>query len=118
MTDITILASTLDAGAKALAEVRMPNYTWDDLDSEMQAYLRADAYTCFNAMIEAWEGAKTIRDDGRRQTYAIPAIILPLPQEASDGKTLVDTISDKVWRHDSSGDNCCATDPQEASDDR
>jgi len=33
------------------------------------------------AALNAWEGAKTIRDDGRRQTYAIPAIILPLPQE-------------------------------------
>ena len=36
------------------------------------------------AGLNAWPNAKTLRDDGRRQTYIVPALILPLPQEASD----------------------------------
>ena len=36
------------------------------------------------AALNAWPNAKTLRDDGRRQTYIVPALILPLPQEASD----------------------------------
>ncbi len=37
------------------------------------------------AMVNAWPNRVTVKDDGRRQTYIIPAIILPLT-EASDGK--------------------------------
>lgn len=36
------------------------------------------------AALNAWPNAKTLRDDGRRQTYIVPAIILPLPQQARD----------------------------------
>jgi len=36
------------------------------------------------AAINAWPNAKTLRDDGRRQTYIVPALILPLTQEARD----------------------------------
>ena len=87
MTEITIPAAAIEAVARALAAVRMPNYTWDDLGRDMQDYFRDDARTACRAMLEAWEGAKTIRDDGRRQTYAIPAIILPFPpQENPDDK--------------------------------
>jgi hypothetical protein len=38
--------------------------------------------TAIAAALNAWPNAKTLRDDGRRQTYVVPAIILPLPQEA------------------------------------
>ena len=36
------------------------------------------------AALNAWPNRVTVKDDGRRQTYIIPAIILPLPTEASD----------------------------------
>jgi hypothetical protein len=36
------------------------------------------------ATLNAWPNAKTLRDDGRRQTYIVPALILPLTQEARD----------------------------------
>jgi len=66
------------------------------------------------ACINNWPGAST-HLYYRNQKHSTE-LTLPLSTEASDGKTLVDTISDEVWRHDSSGDNCCATDPQEGSD--
>jgi hypothetical protein len=36
------------------------------------------------AALAAWPNAKTLRDDGRRQTYIVPALVLPLAQEARD----------------------------------
>ena len=36
------------------------------------------------AALNAWPNAKTLRDDGRRQTYIVPALILPLTTEARD----------------------------------
>lgn len=74
MTNITIPPAALEAGAEAFLECdRSPACSFEDA-------LRA----AFLAMIEAWEGAKTIRDDGRRQTYAIPALILPLTEQTDD----------------------------------
>ena len=79
MTDITIPPAALEAGARAIRTF----YSDEPLAvCDGAAYKAARA--AFLAIVEAWEGAKTIRDDGRRQTYAIPALILPLPQEASD----------------------------------
>ena len=70
---ITIPPAALEAGARCLCP-----------DSQPCDKCRSIIRDAFLAMLKAWEGAKTIRDDGRRQTYAIPALILPLPQEASD----------------------------------
>jgi hypothetical protein len=36
------------------------------------------------AALNAWPNAKTLRDDGRRQTYIVPALILPLSQEPNN----------------------------------
>lgn len=72
MTNITIPPAALEAGARAY---RTQHYTVTHEDAIRAAFL---------AMIKAWEGAKTVRDDGRRQTYVLPALILPLPTEASD----------------------------------
>jgi hypothetical protein len=41
-----------------------------------------EARAAIAAALNAWPNAKTLRDDGRRQTYIVPALILPLPQEA------------------------------------
>ena len=96
MTDITIPPAALEAGARAAHDQwwhecadeacePVENWReWDELDEWEQDSFRAQARAAFLAIVGAWEGAKIIRDDGRRQTYAIPAIILPLPQEASD----------------------------------
>ena len=43
-----------------------------------------DARAAIVATLNAWPNAKTLRDDGRRQTYIVPALILPLTQEARD----------------------------------
>jgi hypothetical protein len=77
---ITIPPAALEAAARAIAE----SLRTARLTTEAQDGYKPEARAAFLAMLEAWEGAKTIRDDGRRQTYAIPALILPLPQEASD----------------------------------
>ena len=75
MADITIPPAALEAGKLVL----LRGIYGDD---QMPCAELASA--AFRAMLEAWEGAKTVRDDGRRQTYAIPALILPLPQEDGD----------------------------------
>lgn len=80
--NITIPPAALEAGARAIAEsLRTARLTLESDDG-----YKPEARACFIAVIEAWEGAKTVRDDGRRQTYIIPAIILPLPTEASDAE--------------------------------
>jgi hypothetical protein len=80
MSEITIPPAALEAGAKAIAEsLRTARLTLESEDG-----YKPEAGACFIAIIEAWEGAKTVRDDGRRQTYVLPALILPLPTENSD----------------------------------
>ena len=78
--DITIPPAALEAGARAIAE----SLRTARLTTEAQDGYKPEARAAFLAMLEAWEGAKTVRDDGRRQTYVLPALILPLPTEASD----------------------------------
>jgi len=55
-------------------------------ESEEDAYVTHahDIRVAIAAGLNAWPNAKTLRDDGRRQTYIVPALILPLPQEARD----------------------------------
>ncbi len=74
MADITIPPAALEAGARALAISKEGNDEWWTL------HMRA-ARAAFLAMIEAWPNRVTVKDDGRRQTYIIPAIILPLPTD-------------------------------------
>ena len=75
--NIIIPPAAIEAVNRVLNRYLVGGYTQSDVDTVARAACRA--------MIEAWEGAKTIRDDGRRQTYAIPALILPLPQEKTNG---------------------------------
>jgi hypothetical protein len=82
MTDITIPPAALEAGARALARYNCEQ--WDNDPDRWRAYFTDEARAAFLAMIEAWPNRVTVKDDGRRQTYIIPAIILPLPTEASD----------------------------------
>ena len=61
------------AGEAFLQKDCAPSYSFDDC-------IRA----AIAAGLNAWPNAKTLRDDGRRQTYIVPALILPLPQEVRD----------------------------------
>lgn len=79
MADINIPAAALEAGARAIADVEYPR-----LPPRKEHYEMARA--AFLAMLQAWPNRVTVKDDGRRQTYIIPAIILPLPAEASDDR--------------------------------
>lgn len=81
MTNITIPPAALEAGARAAAEDR--GYDWDLHPSFHKAFKRM-ARAAFLAIVENWEGAKTIRDDGRRQTYVLPALILPITEASDD----------------------------------
>lgn len=80
MTIIHIPPAALEAGARALAAVRMPNYTWDDLDREMQDYLRGDARAAFEAMVGAW-GGMHMEDESAPW---VPRLILPLTEKTDD----------------------------------
>jgi hypothetical protein len=76
MTDITIPDEALEAGARAIEKsLRTARITLESEDG-----YKPEARAAFIAMIEAWEGMRIswlASNDG--------AIVLPLPQEASDG---------------------------------
>lgn len=84
MTDITIPDAVEEAAAKALAAVRMPNYTWNDLDRGMQKYLRSDARAALRAGLAAWP--RMFPTEMEDAVGVHRRIILPLPQEKTDGK--------------------------------
>lgn len=80
MTDIIIPPAALEAGARTLcSEQRL---FWHGLRSEAQEIIRREARDVFIAMIEAWLGGVQLRSETIRVCY--PALILPLPMEASD----------------------------------
>ena len=77
MTDVTIPAAALEAGARALARYNCEQ--WDNDPDRWRTYFTDEARAAFLAMIEAWPGMRIswlASNDG--------AIVLPLPQEASD----------------------------------
>lgn len=87
MTDITIPPEAVEAAARHIAEGRLPEFTWAELDDDMKEFYREDALPAIRAAIIAWPGMKTpteqwARDNGRN---IAPCIILPLPQENSNG---------------------------------
>lgn len=84
MTDIIIPLAALEAGAREITFALMHAVDEDHAlpltDDERAELARA----AIAAAINAWPNAKTLRDDGRRQTYIVPAIILPLSQQVRD----------------------------------
>jgi len=74
--EITIPAAALEAGARQICGYER------DQEVDWREYI-GHARAAFLAMTEAWPNRVTVKDDGRRQTYIIPAIILPLPTEAT-----------------------------------
>lgn len=80
MTDITIPAEAVEAAAMHLAENRLPEYSWLDLDEEMRGMYRDDARAAIRAAINAWPGvyANGLQKGWKHYT---PALILPLPPQ-------------------------------------
>jgi hypothetical protein len=89
MTDITIPPAALEAGARAAYEEWRRQFStgddfaryedWDDLSRFHKDEYREQARTAFLAILEAWPEMRIswlASNDG--------AIVLPLPQEASD----------------------------------
>jgi hypothetical protein len=77
MTDITIPPAALEAGARALARYNCEQ--WDNDPDRWRAYFTDEARAAFLAMLAAWPEMRIswlALNDG--------AIVLPLPQEASD----------------------------------
>jgi len=75
---IKIPDEVVEAAARAIAE----SLRTARLTTEAQDGYKPEARAAIAAALNAWPNAKTLRDDGRRQTYVVPALILPLPQEA------------------------------------
>ena len=71
----------VEAAAKGLCLAQ--GYDWDRHPDFHPAW-RKEARAAIAVGLNAWPNAKTLRDDGRRQTYIVPALILPLPQQARD----------------------------------
>ena len=82
MTDITIPPAALDAGARTLCNEQ--RLFWHGLLSEAQDIIRREARAVFIAMIEAWPGMSQLAENDSASIREMAALILPLPQEASD----------------------------------
>ena len=83
MADITIPAAALEAGAKTLCS--RAGYEWT-VTPDVHNHWRAEACAAFLAMIEAWEGMSQLAENDSASIREMAALILPLPQENSDGK--------------------------------
>ena len=70
---IFIPPEALEAGTDIIRDYRKAGVKSDKI-----------ARAAFLAMLQAWPNRVTVKDDGRRQTYIIPAIILPLPSALKD----------------------------------
>ena len=80
--NITIPPAALEAGAKTLCNEQ--RLFWHGLRSEAQDIIRGEARAVFIAMIEAWPGMSQLAENDSASIREMAALILPLPQEASD----------------------------------
>lgn len=78
MTDITIPAAAIEAGARAIAEAK--GWTWERIAERLRVCCRAEARAACRAMLTAWPGAYDTEDFYAEKR----CFILPLPTEASD----------------------------------
>lgn len=90
MTDITIPAAALEAGARAVhtidrkiaGEDHWP--AWEELSPLDQHRRLHRARAAFLAMLEAWPGMSQLQENDSASIREMAALILPLPAEASD----------------------------------
>ena len=83
----------VEAAAKAIYEawcavhgVTKTSMPWEEIDDEERQACIAEAIASIAAALNSWPGSEYVyRQPHRRAvSYSSPAIILPLPQEASD----------------------------------
>jgi hypothetical protein len=79
---IKIPDEVVEAAARGLARYNCDQ--WDSDPERFWPHFADQARAAIAATLNAWPNAKTLRDDGRRQTYIVPALVLPLAQEARD----------------------------------
>jgi hypothetical protein len=77
----------VEAAAKAAWETKYKGLGWLlDCPEKHKVQWRDRARAAIAAALNAWPNAKTLRDDGRRQTYIVPALILPFSTETSNDR--------------------------------
>ena len=90
MTDITIPPEAVEAAARAICEtfraaMNMPNEPeWDASNPTLKDAYRNEARAALRAGIAAWPGSYSLAENDSAVIRDVAAIILPLPQEASD----------------------------------
>lgn len=95
--NIPIPPAVVEAAALKLAEGRLPEYSWADLDDEMRGMYREDALTALRAGLAAWPGmSHAHNEEGEIKDwaiwYALPwhraeisnGIILPFTENSND----------------------------------
>ena len=80
--NITIPAAVLEAGARTLCNKQ--RLFWHGLTTAAQDIIRAEARAALLAMLENWEGMSQLAENDSASIREMAALILPLPQEASD----------------------------------
>ena len=84
MSKITIPPAALEAGARAFIGYGVDAAVWDHLGDAYKIQLQKEMSAAFIAMIEAWEGVSQLAENDSASIREMAALILPLPQEASD----------------------------------
>ena len=79
---ITIPPAALEAGARALARYNCEQ--WDNDPDRWRAYFTDEARAAIAAALEAWPGMSQLAENDSASIREMAALILPLPQEASD----------------------------------
>lgn len=87
MSDITIPPEAVEAAAAEIFKVRLAERPYPHSPRLIEWLIdvsREEAAAALRAGIAAWPLKKVLRDDDRRQTYVVPALLLPLPTETRD----------------------------------
>ena len=79
---MNIPAAALEAGARALARYNCEQ--WDNDPDRWRAYFTDEARAAIAAALEAWPGMSQLAENDSASIREMAALILPLPQEASD----------------------------------
>ena len=82
MSEITIPAAALEAGARSLCNEQ--RIFWHGLTAEAQDIIRGEARAAMVAMLEAWPGMSQLEENDSASIREMAALILPLPQGGDD----------------------------------
>jgi hypothetical protein len=79
---IFIPPAALEAGARTLCNEQ--RLFWHGLSTQAQDIIRGEARAACLAMLTAWPGMSQLAENDSASIREMAALILPLPQEASD----------------------------------